>query len=80
MLINTRISKKENVCITPSERESERGGKKKMQPLEHLLVGWGGGRKKKINRSICKVRRRGYKGIYLITLSHKPAGYVLFSP
>lgn len=34
----------------------------------------------KINTTICKARPRGYKGIHLVTLSHKPAGYVLFLP
>lgn len=34
----------------------------------------------KINTTICKARPCGYKGIHLVTLSHKPAGYVLFLP
>lgn len=32
----------------------------------------------KINTANCNVRSRGFRGIHLITLSHKPAGCVLF--
>lgn len=34
----------------------------------------------KINTANCNVRSRGFRGIHLITLSHKPAGCVLFLP